>query len=216
LKVLAIGAHFDDVELGCGGVLLRWQSEGHDVVVHTVTTSGYSDPRGRVIRSDEVARNEGIEAARSIGAELIEGEFSALEVDFDDTLNGALIEVFDRVKPDLVLTHWSGDTHRDHRIVARATIHCARRVPRLLMYRSNWYEGDCQFQTQFWVDISEMLEEKLKLIELYESENSRTGGAWIDFIRAEARLQGLKAGCEYAEGFQVVRWCELAGAGPGM
>ena len=106
----------------------------------------------------------------------------------------------------MVLTHWTDDTHPDHRALAKATLHSCRHLPRVLLYCSNWYESDERFDPRFFVDISITLERKLKLIELHKSENTRTRGAWLEYTRAQARTLGLKAGIEYAESFQVVKW----------
>jgi hypothetical protein len=46
----------------------------------------------------------------------------------------------------------------------------------------------------------------LKLIEIHASENSRTGGKWIEYVRAQARIAGLRTGVQYAEAFELVRW----------
>ncbi len=205
-KVLAIGAHFDDVELGCGGTLLNWKDQGYDITIFTASMSGYQDSQGNVIRSDETAHAEGIKASKYIGANLIRGSFPTFELEFSEPLNCKLIEVSDAVKPDIVLTHWNGDVHHDHRVVALASLHCCRHISRLLMYCSNWYESDRRFDPRFFVDISDTFERKLELIEIYRSEKTRTGELWIDYVRSQSRLMGLKAGVQYAEGFEVIKW----------
>ncbi len=59
MNVLAVGAHFDDIELGCGGTLARHVQKGDDVTVYVATHSGYSNPSGKIIRSREVAKKKG-------------------------------------------------------------------------------------------------------------------------------------------------------------
>ena len=56
------------------------------------------------------------------------------------------------------------------------------------------------------MDISATLGKKIELVEIYRSENGRTGGLWLDYLRANARMMGLKTGVQYAEGFEVVKW----------
>lgn len=206
MKILAIGAHFDDVELGCGGSLLSWKKEGHSRTIFTATRSGYKDPQGHIIRTDQTAREEGFRAAKFLGAELITADFPTLELEFSEPLNCKLIEVLQQVKPDLVLTHWMGDAHHDHRALALASLHCCRNVPKFLTYRVNWYEGREHFDPRFLVDISETLEQKIELIKIYESENHRTHETWLDFVQSQARTMGLKAGVRFAEGFEVIKW----------
>lgn len=74
-KVLAVGAHFDDVELGCGGTLANHVDQGDEVTVFVATHSGYSDPNQREIRSKDVARNEGVKGAEILGFDLLCGEW---------------------------------------------------------------------------------------------------------------------------------------------
>jgi LmbE family N-acetylglucosaminyl deacetylase len=206
MNILAIGAHFDDVELGCGGSLLAWRDLGHSLTVFVATVSGYRDPQGNLIRSNEAARAEGLAVAKKMGATLIEGGFPHFDLEFSEPLNSKLIQIIRDIKPDLVLTHWPDDTHPDHRALASATLHVCRHLPRVLLYCSNWYESDQRFDPRFFVDISVTLEQKLKLIELHQSENTRTHGTWLDYTRAQAKMLGAKTGVEYAEGFQVVKW----------
>lgn len=206
MRVLAVGAHHDDVELGCGGSLLLWKGQGHEITIYTATRSGYSDPGGAVVRSDAAARAEGVAAAEFLGAELIAGDAPTLALEFAEPLNRELLGVVERVRPDLVLTHWSGDVHHDHRALALASLHCCRHLPRLLMYRANWYESDRRFDPRFFVEITPTLEKKIELVGTYRSENERTAQVWSDYIRASARLDGLKTGVPFAEGFEVVTW----------
>lgn len=207
-KILAIGAHYDDVELGCGGSLLMWKDQGHDITIFTASLSGYRDPEGNVIRSDETARAEGVKAANYLEAKLITGDFPTFELEFAEPLNCKLMDVLHNVKPDIVLTHWGRDVHHDHRAVALASLHCCRHIPRLLTYYSNYYESDWPFDPRFFVDISDMFEKKIELIKIYRSEKSRTGELWIDYVRSQSRLMGLKVGVQYAEGFEAVKWLE--------
>lgn len=206
MKILAIGAHFDDVELGCGGSLLAWKAQGHELTIFVATRSGYQDPSGQIVRSDDTARAEGRAAAQTIGAELIEGGLPTFELEFAEPLNARLVDVFSNVRPDLVLTHWGGDVHHDHRALALATLHAGRHVPRLLTYCSNWYQGDTTFEPRIFVDITGTLEAKRKLVQMHQSETKRTGHRWDDFVCSQARLIGLKVGLSAAEGFGVVRW----------
>jgi N-acetylglucosamine malate deacetylase 1 len=206
MKILAIGAHFDDVELGCGGSLLAWSDQGCDLTIFVAARSGYSDPLGNVIRSDRIARDEGLQAAQLLGARIIEGDFPHFEVDFTEALTGMLLRAKSEVQPDLVLTHWSGDVHHDHRSLGLATLHCFRHTPRVLLYRSNWYDGTSSFNARFFVDISGTLERKLQLVSCFVSENDRTTGRWMKYVKAQAVMHGLRAGVAYAEAFQVVRW----------
>ena len=138
MNILAIGAHFDDIELGCGGTLARHVRRGDNVYAYVATVSGFTNQYAESVRSSEIARSEAEQAMKVIGVtELICGQFKTLQVEFAEELNVEILRIVDTRKIDLVYTHWVGDIHHDHQAVARASLHSCRHVPRLLMYRSN-------------------------------------------------------------------------------
>jgi LmbE family N-acetylglucosaminyl deacetylase len=209
VNVLAIGAHFDDVELGCGGALARHAARGDNVYVYVATVSGFANQYNMTVRSNEIAHAEAQEAMKILGAkELICGKFKTLEVEFVDTLNVEILRIVDERKIDKVFTHWVGDIHHDHQAVGRASLHGCRHVPRLLMYRSNWYHSTHEFRGNFYVDITEYWPKKEAAICAHASELERVGKKWLDFFRNEAENAGQRIGVKYAEVYEVVKWLE--------
>lgn len=209
MNVLAIGAHFDDVELGCGGALAKHKANGDSVFIYVATDSGYNAPDQSVVRGHVVAREEGEEAVRILGAdELICGNFKTLEVEFTDALNVAILNIVQDKKIDIVYAHWTGDVHHDHQALAKASLHSCRHVPRLLMYRSNWYNSPYDFRGTFFVDITKHWDTKERAIRAHRSEIARTHERWIGFFRNEAESAGQRMGVELAEVFEVVKWLD--------
>lgn len=208
MNVLAIGAHFDDVELGCGGALAKHVQNGDKVYVYVATHSGFSNPEGVVIRHSEEALEEGKEAVHIIGAELICGEFETLQLEFTEQLNAQIVDIIEKYNIDQIYTHWIGDSHHDHIALAQASLHAARRVKRVLMYRSNWYHSAQNFIENFYVDISSTWELKKRAIFAYKSEYKRVGDKWVNYFYREALNNGEKMGVNLAEVFQVVKWLQ--------
>ncbi|MCT7522596.1 PIG-L family deacetylase [Aliarcobacter cryaerophilus] len=206
MNVLAIGAHFDDIELGCGGALAKHVANGDTVFAYVATKSGFINHQNIVIRSNEIADKEGENAMKILGVKLIKGNFDALKIEFNDDLNLDIIKIIEDKKIDLVYSHWMGDIHHDHQAVARASLHSCRHVPRQLMYRSNWYHSNLEFKGNFYVDISYFWEIKKKSIEAHQSEMERTGKKWIEFFHNEAKNAGQRIEVKYAEVFEVVKW----------
>ncbi|MCG3675159.1 PIG-L deacetylase family protein [Aliarcobacter butzleri] len=206
MNVLAIGAHFDDIELGCGGALAKHVANGDNVYAYVATKSGFTNHQNIVIRSDDIANKEGENAMKILGVKLIKGNFDALKIEFNDDLNLDIIKIIEDKKIDLVYSHWMGDIHHDHQAVARASLHSCRHVPRQLMYRSNWYHSNLEFKGNFYVDISYFWEIKKKSIEAHQSEMERTGKKWIEFFHNEAKNAGQRIAVKYAEVFEVVKW----------
>jgi LmbE family N-acetylglucosaminyl deacetylase len=204
--ILAIGAHHDDAELGCGGTLARLSREGHDVHVYVATTSGYADPSGKMVRGDDAAAHEAEQAARILGVTLHADAFRTLALQFGDALNTKVRATIEAIRPDTIFTHFGGDVHNDHWALAHATLHASRHVPRVAMYRSNWYSGTESFRANLHFDISDTLEVKLEAIRAHKSEWERTGKVWTEYFANQARNDGITIGTRYAESFQCVRW----------
>src|ERR1044071_9504007 len=116
MNILAIGAHPDDIELGCGGLLIKAARQGHNVSMYTLTRGAASgDP---VQRTKEL-----MQSAKFIGAK-------KLWIDnFEDTrLNSNTAELINHIEffinkanPDLIITHSLGDVHHDHKAIAAST-----------------------------------------------------------------------------------------------
>ena len=209
MNVLAIGAHFDDVELGCGGALARHAKNGDAVYVYVATVSGFANYNNQTVRSNDIALSEAQAAMKVLGVkELICGKFKTLAVEFIDALNIEILRIVEEKKIDMVYAHWTGDIHHDHQAVARASLHSCRHVPRLLMYRSNWYHSTMEFRGNFYVDVTDYWGIKEQAIRSHESEIDRTGEKWISFFRNEAENAGQRIGVKHAEVFELVKWLE--------
>ncbi len=207
MNVLAIGAHFDDVELGCGGTLARHARAGDKVYVYVATVSGFSNVYHLTVRSSAVALREGRLAMKALGvAHLFCGKFKTMQLEFTDELNVEILRIVEERKIDLVYTHWLNDIHHDHQAVARASLHSCRHVPRLLMYRSNWYHAPVEFKGNFYTDVTGTWPAKERAIRAHASELKRTGEKWLGFFRNEAENAGQRIGVKYAEVFEVVKW----------
>ncbi len=206
MNVLAIGAHFDDIELGCSGSLKKHVDNGDHVVIYVATNSGFVNPDNVTIRSDETAMAEGKKAAELIGGTLVCGGFETLKLEFEDSLNAQLVHLMEQEKIDLIYTHYKEDVHHDHTALARASLHAGRHVPRMLAYHSNWYQSDVRFTPDFYRDITETWKTKEAVIRAHRSECERVGGAWIEYFRKDAQNNGFACGVELAEGFRCVKW----------
>lgn len=206
MNILAVGAHHDDVELGCSGTLIKHVDRGDRVFVVVVTTSEYRNPKGVLIRDGEIADAEGRKAAELMGAELTCLGYKTFDVPFDESLTQALNAIIDEHDIDTIYGHWVHDIHRDHMNAGRCTLMAGRHVPRFLMYRSNHYDSDEPFGGNFYSDITDTFERKLDVIKAHRSELERVRYRWIDFFTKQNENDGQKIGVKYAECFEVVRY----------
>ena len=209
MKILAIGAHADDVELGIGGSICKYTSEGHDVTILLITHSEYSDFTGKIIRSKETAWQEAKDAAIIMGVKDVrclnyETKRVTYNVDLIEDINREISEI----NPDIIYTHWDGDINQDHSAISQATIVAGRNIPRILMYRSNWYKSYKHFENNFYIDITGFIDKKIQAINAHKSETSRRGPEWSDFFKNQCRNNGQEVGVKYAESMQLIKWLE--------
>ena len=164
MNILAIGAHPDDIELGCGGLLLKAVRQGHSVWMYTLTRGAASgDPIQRT--------TEQIEAAKFIGAD-------TLWIDsFEDTKVSMNVELIRRIEaaisyshPDVGYTHPLHDTHHDHRAVAEATLEAGRFVPNILSYEMPVTRD---FKPHVYYDISDVIDDKIELLSVFSSQQHK-------------------------------------------
>lgn len=206
MNILAVGAHFDDVELGCSGTLINHVKKNDKVTMVVITDSAYKDPNGKIIRDRAVARQEGLKAAEIMGAQLICLDYETFMVPFDEKLTKQLTATIEELEIDTIYSPWTHDLHRDHQYAGKTTLMAGRHVPRFLMYRPNFYDTEHGFRGNFYSDISHVFEEKVKVIKAHESELERVRYSWLEFIRNQNRNDGQKIGVQYAECFEIVRF----------
>ena len=206
MNILAIGAHFDDVEIGCSGTLMKLKDAGHNILLVVVTDSAYKNPKEKVIRDKETALKEGKKAAELMGVKLLNLNFPTFEVHFDEELTRKLTEIIEDEKVEMIFAPWVHDIHRDHANTGKAALMAGRHIPKFLFYRANFYDTYHQFNGRMYFDISEYMERKIEVIRAHKSELERVRYSWIEFIKNQNRNEGQKIGVKYAEVFEIVRY----------
>lgn len=205
MRVLAIGAHFDDIELGCGGTLLKHRERGDDIYLLVATHSGYRSLTKNLIRLKEDARAEGEKSAKFLKAKLICCEKEPCVLIPTEQLVSEIEEIINEIKPDRVYTHQPDDSHADHAALGFISIRACRKCDEVFFYRSNWYIMDNAQGENYYVDISAHMEQKIILLNYFESEMKSVNYSWIDFVKKQNGAAGAKVGVEYAETFNAVK-----------
>ena len=197
MKVLAVGAHPDDIELGCGGALLMHAARGDEITM-LVMTSGEEGPQNERSRLAEQR-----DAAAILGASLLWGGFPDCAVPGDRCAVNVIQEAMIISGADLVYCHAPQDTHQDHRAVSAAVLSAARRASRILMYES---PTSAVFEPAIFVDIGMVVEAKLDLLRAHVSQVLKNGLVDLEAVQAQARYQGFRARVRYAEAFATERF----------
>jgi LmbE family N-acetylglucosaminyl deacetylase len=211
-RILAIGAHPDDVELGCGASLALLKKRGHEVCVLVLTKGEASgDPEVRTFECKKSARTMCVD-------QLIFGNLKDTRIHDGVETIMAIEKVLDDVKPNLVFTHSSKDGHQDHRNASLASLSAARNIRRVLLYESP--EALRDFCPQVFVDVSSTFDIKLRALKAFGSQASKVffkGGSNMtdegrkfpyvsNAVEGLARYRGFQAGVTLAEAFEVGKY----------
>lgn len=208
MKILAIGCHIDDIEIACGGVLAQAIKNKHTVKTLIMTKSDYSDYRGKIYRTQLQALSEGIEALKVLGIEDYKIlNFPTKDVPYNSSSIEAINKVIDDFNPDLILTHWSFDTHQAHQSTSLATISASRYKNNILLYEPFPPSGRSYiaFKPQVYIDISDTINLKLKSLKKHKTQHKKYGNQWIEAVKGRAKLRGFECNKNYAEVFEVLR-----------
>jgi LmbE family N-acetylglucosaminyl deacetylase len=198
LHILALGAHPDDIEIGCAGTILRLVAEGRVASVRWVVCSG-DGPRAAEAERGALAVLDGV-AEREIDVlHGRDGYFPIQGVDIKEAFEG----LKRTAEPDLILTHRRDDRHQDHRFVSDLTWQTFR-SSLILEYEIPKYDGDLGNPNVF-VEIPEGL--VVRKIEILETTfTSQLDRDWYDAetFRSIMRIRGIesRAVSGYAEGFE--------------
>ena len=196
MKILAVGAHPDDIELGCGGTLLKHVLAGHDVTM-LVLTDGLSGP-GNV--NQRIEEQEA--AAKHIGAELVWGNIPDLAIASYESQVIHLIE-HHLQGVDRLYTHGVDDTHQDHRAAAQLSFGAARNLCQILSYES---PSARHFVPNVYIDIGlEMLEGKIEALEEHHTQVEASNRVNMDAVRHQAGYHGNIVRVAAAEAFVCER-----------
>ena len=199
VTVLAIGAHPDDISLGCSATLLKHKKNGAKIYILVLS-------KGEASGDAEIREKESRRSAELIGAESI--FFGGLEdTKIDDSIKTimAIERIIDQVNPDIIYTHTYKDTHQDHRGTAYATLSAGRRCKKIFMYESPTTFKE--FSPQLYVDIEKDFEQKKEITRSFSSQSNKEW--WARANRAAMALEGLaayrgfQAGVGVAEAFEV-------------
>lgn len=223
MRILAIGAHPDDIEIACSGTLAKCVKRGDTVIVCHVSSGNLGHvlipPNElRVIRANEAKK-----AGALAGIDVICAEFDDLEIfDNNKEARDKMVQIIRYANPDLIITHAPDDYMPDHTAVSRLVFDAsftatlpnyppvtnspARLVP---LYYMDTLTG-VNFNPTEFVDITDEIDLKLKMLNCHESQivwmRDHDGINFPDMVKTCSRYRGYQCGAEYAEGF---RQCQV-------
>jgi LmbE family N-acetylglucosaminyl deacetylase len=195
-KILCLGAHPDDIEIGCGGTILRLIEEIPKAQFYWVVFSG-----------DNVRREEARSSAQSFlkGVERKEIVLNQYRDSYFPFVGTEIKDNFEKLKgefsPDIIFTHYGRDAHQDHRLISKLTWNTFR-DSLVLEYEIPKFDGDLSTPNTY-VELNEsQVEKKIDLI--LKHFNSQREKRWFDeeTFRSILRIRGIESNsARYAEGF---------------
>ncbi len=199
MNILALGAHPDDIEIGCGGALLKYARAGHHVQLMILTDGA----RGG---DSEVRRNEQVTSSRILGArDIFWGGYRDTELPVAREAIQQIEDVVKKVDPAFIFVNYFDDTHQDHRHLATCTVTATRYTRNVLFYETPTTQN---FSPTVYVDIDGLLEDKVRSLEAHASQVRKTnveGLSILEIARASAHFRGLQGRVRAAEAFVPLR-----------
>ncbi len=195
--ILCLGAHSDDIEIGCGGTLLTLLAEYGPLDVYWVVFGAEGERTNEAVRSAELFLQN--TKHRTI---VIRGFRDSYFPYLGPEVKEFMEHVRDEVSPDLIFTHRRDDLHQDHRLVAELTW-CAFRDHRILEYEIPKYDADLG-RPNLYVPLAEATCQS-KIQSLHEAFATQRGKPWFsdDTYWALLRLRGIECNSptRFAEAF---------------
>lgn len=219
MRVLAVGAHPDDLEILCGGTLARYVQEGHEVVMCHATRG---DRGSYVHTSEEIARIRGEEARRA--AEIAGADYATLGFRDGEVLASdpeqrrAVVDLVRDARPDLIITHYPVDYMSDHNEISKLVFDCSFHAtlplfetgkPHHSLVTPIFYMDTVMgigFLPTEYVDVSATIDTKVAMLEAHDSQltwlRDHDDVDIVEQMRTTTRFRGQQCGVDYAEGFR--------------
>ncbi|MFH1674128.1 MAG: PIG-L deacetylase family protein [Pseudomonadota bacterium] len=195
MNVLAIGAHPDDIEIGCGATLIKYRQKEHKVYTLIMTD-------GAMGGDNETRRNEQLRSNEIVGVEkTFWGGYKDTQLPLNKDIITIIEDVIDKVDPVFIFVNYFDDTHQDHRHLAKATISATRYIKNVLFFEVPTTHN---FSPSIFVNIEDVFEEKNRILLAHESQVMKTNIgdlSIVDVAQAQAGFRGMQGRVKYAEGF---------------
>ncbi len=197
LRLLCIGAHCDDIEIGCGGTLLTWMMQRR--VQQMVWVIFSSTPERKAEAEASADRYfDAIPQSKLLIYDFIDSRLPFQAQQVKDCVEG----LRDYIEPDIIFTHYRQDRHQDHRLLSDLTWN-AYRNHQILEYEITKYDGDLGQPNAYVAISADICQSKIEgLLQCFVSQRQKH---WFDeeTFRSLLRLRGLECHSRYAEAFYL-------------
>lgn len=220
-RILAIGAHAGDMEIACGGVLLKEIAQGSEVHLLHLSLGGRGHPSKLPAVYDAQKKEEAIAFGQQVGASVHFLDYPDGELPDSDQAKLAVAQIIRQVRPSTVIAHWRSSLHPDHaaahRISDVAVLWAALegigegpvwRGVRRFIFTENWEDPE-GFAPYLYADATEFRNAWKSAVQVYEL--FRGGVSSFDYIGyydALGKVRGAQVGVGWAQAFGVWPWAQ--------
>ena len=199
LRVVVLGAHPDDPESGCGGLIARLTKDGHEVTCGYLTCFRGDRKIGKEPEAD-VRRREAAAACEVLGAKAHFFDYAHEKLVADAETLAAVAAWLKKVDPDVVVTHWPVDTHENHHVTSSLVWQCYLGESRWGLYFFEVMSGQqtLNFRPDLYLDIDSVRKVKQQALDCHKSQNPDK--IW-EVHEAMHRRRGEECGVERAEAY---------------
>ncbi len=206
MEILAIGAHADDIEIGCGGSIARLNYEGNNITGIVLTKSEWTNENNQKFRNYKTVKKENEKASKILGYNYYCLEQKAMNLSYSDELVIEILKIIKGKKIDMLFMHYCNDANYDHRAAAQICLTISKKVPKVLVYNVNWYPSFSEYLPNLFINITNTWEKKIESLKCYKSEFARQGKRWTEYLKSNYIINGMKINKDLAEGFICLRY----------
>lgn len=194
-RILAIGPHPDDIELGCFGTLAKYKAKGAEVAFVVLTYGGAGG-------ETETRKQESLASAKLLDAKIYYGELIDTQITDGVGTIKVIEDAINEFKPTIVIVNSPNDTHQDHRNASLAAVSAARFVPTVLFYQTP--SSSRSFNPKLFIDITEFIDKKMNAVNIHKSQGENVYMA-DRAVRGLAEFLGFQVykGGKNFEGFEI-------------
>ena len=202
-KLLVLAPHMDDENI-CAGSIMKFIEDGYDVYCSAFTSAPKSVPKSLPSNALAADFEKSIKILGLKESNVFKFEYEVREFSYvrQDILED-LIVIGKNIKPDIVFTPSSFDTHQDHVVIHQETLRAFKKTS-ILGYEVPW--NNFEFKTNIFIPLEKRhIDKKIELVKNYKSQIYRRKGD-INYYSDLAKIRGAMIGVEYAECFEAIRF----------
>jgi len=207
MKVLILSPHTDDAELACGGSIIKFLQEGHELLWVVFSVAEESLPK---FLPKDTLKKEFLEITKHLKLNeknyiIYNFKVRHIQENRQEVLEN-LITIRDDFLPDLVIAPSLSDYHQDHQVVANEAVRAFKMSASIIGYELPW--NHITFDTNMFIRLSEQhIKKKFGLLSYYKSQFLKERNYFSEeYIFGLARVRGTQCNAKYAEAYEVIRW----------